>query len=70
MHINRKQWYKDQWDKEIFKEGRKAWHNCKTLKANPYSIETNPIDHAVWILGWSYAATEENPDNPYWRTYK
>lgn len=65
MHIRRKQWYKDQWDKEVFKTGQVAHHYGKPLTANPYDIDMAPIDHALWILGWSYADRVENPDTTY-----
>lgn len=57
--MSKKQWYKDQWDKEVFKQGIEAWNSGKEAEDNPYDLEEEGIDYALWLLGWSHAMVHD-----------
>lgn len=57
--MSKKQWYKNQWDKEVFKKGIQAWNKGHSVNENPFNSETEPIDYALWMMGWSYAMVND-----------
>lgn len=53
--MSNKQWYMNQWDKYIFDDGTEARNNGKEVGDNPFDLQEEAIDYALWLMGWIHA---------------
>lgn len=52
--MKRKVWYKECWDKDIFKQGSEMRSMGGDESFNPYDEHKEPVEYALWLMGWAY----------------